>query len=176
MDIFTHTIRQLITSFLYSISPLFESASMQQRSHQLIINNFQDVRVSEWIGNGLEGLAGVVRLVRGVETRGLIAWEAYLTWRRYEQGECMFDKLSACFCPWYTHKIDWDDSRAEFGMFLSLVPALQQHRPLRWAHRHPRPPPQAEVPRGHHPHPFWTNWIMERVLWTIGYGSLTGWE
>ena len=91
LDISTHTIRRLITSFLYSISPSLASASTQQQSHQLIIHDFRDEAkfagphelgmVLRW------GLARVVRLVRGVETRGLITWDAYLTWRRYEQGE-----------------------------------------------------------------------------------------
>ena len=91
LDISTHTIRRLITSFLYSISPSLASASTQQQSHQLIINDFRDEAKfagPHELGMALRwGLARVVRLVRGVETRGLITWDAYLTWRRYEQGE-----------------------------------------------------------------------------------------
>lgn len=36
------------------------------------------------------GLARVVRVARGVETRGLIGWDSYLAWRRMEQGTCNF--------------------------------------------------------------------------------------
>jgi hypothetical protein len=33
------------------------------------------------------GLARVVRVVGGVETRGLVGWEVYVRWRGLEQGE-----------------------------------------------------------------------------------------